>query len=107
MSGFLDTLSERSGWNVVISSAFVRDLPAEWPHYVTAKYAVEGLVHWASAQHPKMHSLLVRPPKLLTDQTNTTFGRQGAMRVEQVATAVVGQLCRPGLPQTVQVLDIF
>ena len=107
MSSFLDTLSERSGWNVVISSAFVKDLPADWPHYVTAKCAVEGLVHWASAQHPKVRSLIVRPPKLLTDQTNTTFGRQGAMRVEQVATAVVGQLCRPGFPQTVQVLDRF
>ncbi len=107
MSSFLDTLSERSGWNVVISSAFVRDLPGEWPHYVTAKYAVEGLVHWTSAQYPKLSSLLVRPPKLLTDQTNTTFGRQGAMQVEQVATAIVGRLSRPGLPQTVQVLDTF
>lgn len=107
MSSFLGALSERSGWNVVVSSAFVRDLPAEWPHYVTAKCAVEGLVHWAAAHHPKVHSLIVRPPKLLTDQTNTTFGRQGAMRVEQVAASLVRHLCHPGASHRVQVLETF
>lgn len=107
MSGFLRTLSDRSGWNVVISSAFVRDLPAEWPHYVTAKCAVEGLAHWAAAHHPKVRSLIVRPPKLLTDQTNTTFGRQGAMRVEQVAVAIVRRLCHPGPSHSVQILETF
>lgn len=107
MASFLGTLSERSGWNVLISSAFVKDLPAEWPHYVTAKCAVEGLVHWAAAHHPKVQSLIVRPPKLLTDQTNTTLGRQGAMRVEQVAASLVGQLCHPGRSNTVQILESF
>jgi NAD(P)-dependent dehydrogenase (short-subunit alcohol dehydrogenase family) len=107
MSSFLGALSERSGWNVVVSSAFVRDLPAEWPHYVTAKCAVEGLVHWAAAHHPKIHSLIVRPPKLLTDQTNTTLGRQGAMQVEQVAASLVRQLCHPAPSKTVQILETF
>lgn len=107
MSTFLGCLSERSGWNVVVSSAFVRDLPAEWPHYVTAKFAVEGLAHWAAAQHPLIHSLIVRPPKLLTDQTNTTMGRQGAMAVEQAAAAIVKHLCSARLSKSIQVLDSF
>ena len=107
MSIFLGCLSERSGWNVVISSAFVRDLPAEWPHYVTAKFAVEGLAHWAAAHYPQTHSLVVRPPKLLTDQTNTTMGRQGAMAVEQAAAAIVKHLCSSGPSKSVQVLDSF
>ncbi len=107
MSCFLDSLSERSGWNVVVSSAFVKDLPEDWPHYVTAKCAVEGLVQWAALHYPKVHGLLVRPPKLLTDQTNTTLGRQGAMRVEQVAAAVVGQLCHAASSQTVRILEDF
>ena len=107
MSIFLGCLSERSGWNVVISSAFVRDLPAEWPHYVTAKCAVEGLAHWAAAQYPQTHSLVVRPPKLLTDQTNTTMGRQGAMAVEQAAAAIVKHLCSSRPSKSIQVLDSF
>lgn len=107
MSMFLSCLSERSGWNVVVSSAFVRDLPAEWPHYVTAKSAVEGLARWAAANDKRIHTLVVRPPKLLTDQTNTTLGRQGAMGVEQVAAAIVTQLCNPEPSQSVVVLESF
>lgn len=107
MANFLGALSERSGWNIVISSAFVRDLPEEWPHYVTAKCAVEGLAHWAAAHYPKVHSLIVRPPKLLTDQTNTTAGRQGAMRVEQVAASLVKQLCGHEASENIQILESF
>jgi NAD(P)-dependent dehydrogenase (short-subunit alcohol dehydrogenase family) len=107
MSMFLGCLSERCGWNVVVSSAFVRDLPAEWPHYVTAKSAVEGLAHWAAAHYKKTHTLVVRPPKLLTDQTNTTVGRQGAMGVEQAAASIVKQLCNSEPSQSVLVLDSF
>jgi NAD(P)-dependent dehydrogenase (short-subunit alcohol dehydrogenase family) len=112
MSIFLGCLSERSGWNVVVSSAtvssaVVRDLPAEWPHYVTAKFAIEGLVHWAAVHYPKTQSLVVRPPKLLTDQTNTTLGRQGAMPIEQAAAAIVRHLCNSTTSQGVQVLDTF
>jgi NAD(P)-dependent dehydrogenase (short-subunit alcohol dehydrogenase family)/acyl dehydratase len=107
MSSFLDCLSERSGWNVVVSSAFVRDLPAEWPHYVTAKSAVEGLARWTAANNKRIHTLVVRPPKLLTDQTNTTLGRQGAMGVEQVAAAIVTQLCNPEPSQSVVVMESF
>jgi NAD(P)-dependent dehydrogenase (short-subunit alcohol dehydrogenase family) len=107
MSVFLDCLSESSGWNVIVSSAFVRDLPGEWPHYVTAKCAVEGLAQWATAHNQKTQTLLVRPPKLLTDQTNTTMGREGAMPMERAAAAIVRHLCNSTLSQGVQVLDRF
>ena len=107
MSIFLGALSERLGWNVVISSAFVRDLPAGWPHYVTAKFAVEGLAQWAAVHNQQVHTLVVRPPKLLTDQTNTILGRQGAMEVEQVATAIVRHLCNLESSNAVQILETF
>ena len=107
MSVFLGCLSERSGWNVIVSSAFVRDLPGEWPHYVTAKCAVEGLARWAAAHYQQTQTLLVRPPKLLTDQTNTTLGRQGAMAVERAAVAIVKHLCNSGPSKEVQVLESF
>ena len=107
MSALLSALAPRSGWNVFISSAFVKDLPPEWPHYVTAKCAIEGLMHWAAAHYPQVHSLIVRPPKLLTDQTNTTVGRQGAMPVEQAAAAIVNRLACPEPSQGVQILEAF
>ena len=107
MSTFLDILADQAGWNIVISSAFVKDLPADFPHYVTTKCAIEGLVHWAAAHHPKVRSLLVRPPKLLTDQTNTAGGRQGAMRVEQAAVSIVKHLCHPNSSEAIHILDRF
>jgi NAD(P)-dependent dehydrogenase (short-subunit alcohol dehydrogenase family) len=107
MSVFLDCLSESSGWNVIVSSAFVRDLPAEWPHYVTAKSAVEGLAQWAAAHNQQTQTLLVRPPKLLTDQTNTTLGREGAMPIERAAAAIVRRLCNSEPSKAVQVLESF
>jgi len=88
-------LAERGGWAVVISSAYVETLPAEWPHYVSAKYATEGLVHWAAARFPGAAFLLARPPKLETDQTNTPAARVGAAAVEDVAAKIVRRLCRP------------
>ena len=107
MSTFLNDLSERSGWNVLVSSAFVNDRPAEWPHYVTAKCAIEGLAQWAAVHSPKVHTLIVRPPKLLTDQTNTTVGRQGAMEIERAAAAIVGRISCPDSSSTVQILETF
>jgi NAD(P)-dependent dehydrogenase (short-subunit alcohol dehydrogenase family) len=107
MSVFLDCLSERSGWNVIVSSAFVRDLPGQWPHYVTAKCAVEGLAQWAAAHNQQTKTLLVRPPKLLTDQTNTTMGREGAMPIERAAAAIVRHLCNSKPSQAIQVLESF
>lgn len=107
MSTFLSDLAQRSGWNVLISSAFVRDLPADWPHYATAKCALEGLAQWAAIQNPTVHSLIVRPPKLLTDQTNTTVGRHGAMEIERAAAAIVQQLTCPDRSPNMHILDTF
>lgn len=107
MATFLNDLAERSGWNVLVSSAFVKDHPAEWPHYVTAKCATEGLAQWAAVQYPKVHTLIVRPPKLLTDQTNTTVGRQGAMEVERAAAAIVTRIAYPESAPTGEILETF
>ncbi len=107
MSTFLNDVAERSGWNVLVSSAFVKDRPAEWPHYVTAKCAIEGLAQWAAVQYPKIHTLIVRPPKLLTDQTNTTMGRQGAMEVERAAAAIITRIAYPGSAPTGEILETF
>lgn len=107
MSVFLGDLAARAGWNVVVSAAAVRTPPPDSSQYVAAKLAVEGLAEWAAARDKQTHFLLVRPPKLLTDQTNTPFGRQGAMPVERVAAAVVGRLCQTPAAPGIDLLDAF
>lgn len=107
MSAFLGMLADQRGWNIVLSSSFVSELPAGFAHYVTAKCALEGLVTWASAQYPTVRHRIVRPPKLLTDQTNTTLGRQGAMDVEQVAAAIVREVCQPHQSPALQIMETF
>lgn len=107
MASFLGTLTEQEGWSIVLSSMFVTELPAEFPQYVTTKCAVEGLVRWAALHYPKVHHLIVRPPKLLTDQTNTTLGRQGAMEVERVAASLVRHICSAPHARTAEILETF
>ena len=94
MALFLDTLAKNGGWNVVISSEVVRKTVAEWPHYVSAKHAIEGLVKVAAQQYNSVNFLLVRPPRLLTDLTNTPLGREGALPSEKVAAKIVKRLSR-------------
>jgi NAD(P)-dependent dehydrogenase (short-subunit alcohol dehydrogenase family) len=59
--------------------------PRDWPHYVAAKGAIEGLAAWLAAALPGVASVVVRPPKLQTEMTNTPAGRIGAVAVEPVA----------------------
>ncbi len=107
LAAFHGTLAEQSGWSIVISSAFVTELPAEFPHYVATKCAVEGLMRWSAQQQPKVRHLIVRPPKLLTDQTNSTIGRQGAMDVERIAALLVRHVCIAPRSQAAEILDTF
>ena len=101
-------VAERGGWLVAISSSALQAPPPEWPHYVTAKAAVEGLAGWAAARHRQASVVVVRPPKLLTDQTNTPMGRRGAISVERVAATVVRRLCGPAVAGPApELLDAF
>ena len=107
MSVFLPSLEKKLGWNVIVSSEFVRTAPPQWPHYVTAKCAIEGLAYWVAAQYKAAGFLLVRPPKLLTDQTNTPQGRQGAAPVEFIAAAVASRLGEPRSGSSVEIMETF
>jgi NAD(P)-dependent dehydrogenase (short-subunit alcohol dehydrogenase family)/acyl dehydratase len=95
LSALLEELVSNRGTVVVISSAALESPPPEWPHYIAAKAAVEGVVNWAAARFRPVRFVVVRPPKLLTDQMNTVLGRVGASRVEPVAGALVELLAGP------------
>jgi NAD(P)-dependent dehydrogenase (short-subunit alcohol dehydrogenase family)/acyl dehydratase len=88
MAGLLGAL----GRCLVVSSSAVTDPPHDWPHYVAAKHAVEGLTRWAAARHPGTEFFLTRPGMLLTEQMNTPGTREKAGAVEPVAAALVRRL---------------
>ena len=111
LAEFLDLLEARSGWDVLISTAFCSEsnpgLPPDFHHYVAAKSAAEGMVRSLARHHEKARHLIVRPPRLLTDQTNTPTGREGALAVEGVAAAIVRRLGQPGPSGGVEVMEDF
>lgn len=93
MATFLNLLSENCGWNIIISSIVTTEkAPSEWPHYVAAKYAVEGLAKIASSEYKKTNFMLVRPPLLLTDLRNDPMTQLTAKPPEEMAAQIVKSL---------------
>ena len=107
MASFLGIVRDRGGVIVLISSEYARTAPPEFPHYVAAKRAAEGLVLSACAEDPGTRLVVVRPPRLITDQTNTPAGRKGAIPAECVAAPLVARLCVPSAGSPMEFLEEF
>ncbi|MBC7543474.1 MAG: SDR family NAD(P)-dependent oxidoreductase [Candidatus Sericytochromatia bacterium] len=103
MSVCLPLLEQRAGTCVFVSSSAINDPPAEWPHYVAAKMAIEGLVHTAAKQYANTAFVIARPVKLLTDLTNTPMGRHGAVSPSHVAAEILMCLHQANPPGIVTV----
>jgi NAD(P)-dependent dehydrogenase (short-subunit alcohol dehydrogenase family) len=95
MCAFLDLLEAANGRLVVISSAAVENPVREWPHYIAAKRAIEGIAEVAALQYPHVSVLVVRPEKMLTAMTNTPMGRRGALPPALLAARIAQRLVRP------------
>jgi NAD(P)-dependent dehydrogenase (short-subunit alcohol dehydrogenase family) len=106
MAVFLETLAESAGRNVVISSDAVQSAPADWPHYVSAKWAIEGLTRAAAAEYERVSFTIVRPPRLMTDLSNTPLARMSAISPSIVANAIVKSLRKTPANQ-VKILENF
>jgi len=76
---------------VVLSSSAVEEPPALWPHYVSAKMAIEGLARHAAKQWP-WHVAIVRPPRLWREMSSGPTGAIGTIPVELVAAHIASQL---------------
>ena len=87
--GALLPLLERDGWVVFCSSTAVSAPPRDWPHYVAAKGALEGLASWTAAATPGVRSVAARLPKMLTAMTNSPSMRVNAAAPEPVALRLV------------------
>jgi NAD(P)-dependent dehydrogenase (short-subunit alcohol dehydrogenase family) len=103
LCAFLPLLNESKGCSVIVSSVAVEKPVRDWPHYVAAKNAVEGLGLVAPLQYPDTGCLIIRPDKLLTDMTNTPMGRQNAMSPLAFATQICRALEAPPAAGTSQV----
>ncbi len=110
LAGLRDMLEATAGRVVLISSEYAApampEVPADLLHYVSAKYAVEGFVRALAAQSPSTHFLVVRPPRLLTDQTNTFGAREGTIGVEGVAAQIVQRMISPTAASNFDVVEL-
>jgi NAD(P)-dependent dehydrogenase (short-subunit alcohol dehydrogenase family) len=91
---------------VLVSSSALGAPPVDWPHYIAAKSAAEGLIQWAATAHQDVRFLVARPPRMRTDMTNTPGGHRGAIAPEQVAAAILRRLSDPSHDR-VDVLESF
>jgi NAD(P)-dependent dehydrogenase (short-subunit alcohol dehydrogenase family) len=80
------------GFVLFCSSAALAAPPRDWPHYVAAKGAIEGLARWTASTAPGLRSVVARLPKMLTDMTNSPSARVGAVAPESVARRLIEQL---------------
>jgi NAD(P)-dependent dehydrogenase (short-subunit alcohol dehydrogenase family) len=87
LAAFLPKL-RGDGRVLVVSSNAARHPPPEWPHYVAAKRAVEGLTEVAAAENPQLSFTIARPPKLLTDMTNNPMARLRALSPDEAAQKI-------------------
>lgn len=92
LAAFAETLDERSGQCVIMSSIFVEDPPPQWPHYVSAKRAAEGLAESAAKAHERIRFLIARPPRLRTDLSNLPMSHADAMEPAAVAASIITRL---------------
>jgi len=100
LGGLLELIDPDRGWVLFCSSAALSAPPRDWPHYVAAKAAIEGLAAWVARTAPTLRSVVLRAPKMLTAMTATPSGRIGAVRADDVAIWTAGRLAdglAPGL----------
>jgi NAD(P)-dependent dehydrogenase (short-subunit alcohol dehydrogenase family)/acyl dehydratase len=105
LGSLLPLLGGDGSWIVFCSSSAVTAPPPEWPHYVAAKRALEGLAQWTSVTLPNVRSVVLRAPKMLTDMTNTPGGALGAAPVEAVARWLVERVLDDELPPGLVTLE--
>jgi NAD(P)-dependent dehydrogenase (short-subunit alcohol dehydrogenase family)/acyl dehydratase len=105
LGALLPIVSEASGWIVFCSSAAVTAPPREWPHYVTAKSALEGLAAWVAAAAPEIKTVVLRPPAMRTGMTNTPSGRIASLAPERIATWIADRISTGELPAGLSLQD--
>jgi NAD(P)-dependent dehydrogenase (short-subunit alcohol dehydrogenase family) len=89
LSHAIDAVATRRGTLLMISSACVHGDSVDWPHYVAAKGAIEGLARVVAAEFPAVRVIVARPPRLRTDFSNAPLARGEAMAPSRMAAILV------------------
>lgn len=89
---FVDALEKNNGTFVAISSIYVETGAKDFPQYVALKNLVESLVKSASLSYKNVSFIIPRPPKLLTDMSNTPIGSFGAIAPEIVGARIISTI---------------
>jgi NAD(P)-dependent dehydrogenase (short-subunit alcohol dehydrogenase family) len=66
-------LVSKGGTIMLISTCYTREPAARFSHYVASKSCLEGLMRSLASEFPDQNFVIVRPPRMLTDQTNLAF----------------------------------
>ncbi|MDR0348100.1 MAG: SDR family oxidoreductase, partial [Tannerella sp.] len=74
LSLFSPMIDNVNGYGIIISSISVKEPLVIWPQYISLKSAIEGLVSSISIKYRKTNWFVIRPPRLLTDMTNSPIG---------------------------------
>jgi NAD(P)-dependent dehydrogenase (short-subunit alcohol dehydrogenase family) len=88
----LPLVRESKGCIINISSQYAVKPPKDFIHYAIAKSAVEGLARGLAATTPDVRFLTVRPPKILTEQTNVPLDLTPAVSPFGVVKEILGAL---------------
>lgn len=103
--GSLLPLLGTEAWILFCSSSALLAPPRDWPHYVTAKAAIEGLARWVTATAPAARAVVLRAPAMRTELTNTPTGRLAALPTEGIATWTADRLVGGELPPGLSLLE--
>ncbi|GDY59736.1 hypothetical protein SVIO_103590 [Streptomyces violaceusniger] len=104
---FAKDIAAAQGWVVAVSSQWVTEPPAGRSHYVTAKAAVEGLMHGAAVEYPSATFLIARPPRLATSLSGGIAGQGAGEPVEPIAAALIRRILDGAEPGQAHLLDSF
>jgi NAD(P)-dependent dehydrogenase (short-subunit alcohol dehydrogenase family)/acyl dehydratase len=103
--GAILPLLRSDGWVVFCSSSALSTPPRDWPHYVAAKAALEGLASWVAQTSPRLRTVILRPPAMRTEMTNTPTGAIAAVPAETIAIWVADRIAEGRLPAGLSMLE--
>lgn len=80
---------------VQISSAYAIKPEPGFTHYAAAKGAIEGMTRALAQDFKKLRFIVARPPRMLTDQTNSAFANKASQDTVAVVNALIARLAAP------------
>ncbi len=92
LAALLPLVRSDGGWVMFSSSSALSAPPPDLPQYLTAKAALEGLARWVAETSPGLRTVILRPPAMRTEMTNTPSGRIAPVATETIATWIADRI---------------